>query len=280
MAAGSVKSNGVAVTSPPPCRYLGDGASRRTPACEKEARVEHGQQCPVHQWGYGWQDGTLTRERHRHRQHHAAVDRAAGLRRGSDRADPRRGTGHDARPGPARDLATRQAPESLGHDRVPVAHGPRRDPGGGAPPHKIAPQPRIGTAQWWELRPAWLALLAVVLVALIAAVAWLERPMPRPSMGLGSVHLWTPALLLTGIAAASLAITELAISGFAPDGSLPLLILACFAGGLVLTLLSGRPESGASAGRPRPGATRAARSPQNCRFLRPGPAPVVGQFSN
>lgn len=123
-------------------------------------------------------------------------------------------------------------------------------------PTGIAPQPGIGSAQWWELRPAWLAVLAVVLVALIAAVTWLERPMLRLPMGPGSAHQWTPALLLGGIAAASFALTKLAIGGFAPGGSLPLLILACYAGGLALTLLSGRPAPGPERTRPAPGPER------------------------
>ena len=47
------------------------------------------------------------------------------------------------------------------------------------------PQPAIGTAQWWELRPAQLALLTVVLVPLAMAVRWAERPMLRLPAGLG-----------------------------------------------------------------------------------------------
>ena len=41
----------------------------------------------------------------------------------------------------------------------------------------------IGTARWWELRPAWLVLLTAMLVALV--IMWLERPMRRLPAGIG-----------------------------------------------------------------------------------------------
>ena len=46
-------------------------------------------------------------------------------------------------------------------------------------PTGVLPQPAVGTAQWWELRPAWLALLTVVLVPLVMVVMRAERPMLR-----------------------------------------------------------------------------------------------------
>ena len=46
-------------------------------------------------------------------------------------------------------------------------------------PAGVMPQPAIGTARWWELRPAWFALLTVVLVPLVAAIMRAERPMSR-----------------------------------------------------------------------------------------------------
>jgi fucose 4-O-acetylase-like acetyltransferase len=113
-------------------------------------------------------------------------------------------------------------------------------------PAGVAPQPRFGSALWWELRPAWLALLAVVLVLLVAVVTWLERPMTRLPMGAGPVGPWSPVVLLLGMALAIPALARLAISGFAPGGSLPLLVLAAYVCCLVLTLLSGRPEPGAN----------------------------------
>jgi hypothetical protein len=41
----------------------------------------------------------------------------------------------------------------------------------------MMPQPAIGSAQWWALRPAWLGQLNVVLVPMIMAIMRAERPM-------------------------------------------------------------------------------------------------------
>lgn len=69
-------------------------------------------------------------------------------------------------------------------------------------PTGVMPQPAVGTAEWWELRPAWLALLTVVLVM---GVMWAERPMLRPPAGLGPSGPWSPVLLLFGRAPAEAA---------------------------------------------------------------------------
>ncbi len=107
----------------------------------------------------------------------------------------------------------------------------------------IMPQPAVGTAQWWELRPAWWALLTVVLAGLVMAVTWAERPMLRLPAGLGRPGRWSPVLLLTGIAALAAGLARLAIGGFAPGGHPPLLVLAACATGLVATLFTGRPPA-------------------------------------
>ncbi len=110
----------------------------------------------------------------------------------------------------------------------------------------VMPQPAVGTAEWWELRPAWLALLTVVLVPLVMAVMWAERPMLRLPAGLGPPGPWSPVLLGFGLAASMVGLARLAIAGFAPGGHLPALVLAACAAGLVATLLTGRapPASG------------------------------------
>jgi fucose 4-O-acetylase-like acetyltransferase len=109
-------------------------------------------------------------------------------------------------------------------------------------PHGLLPQPAIGTARWWELRPGWLALLAALLVLVIAGVTWLARPLRRLPMGIGPTGWWSPVALLLGIAVVIPALAKLAIDGFAPGGRLPLLILAGYCCGLAATLLSGRPD--------------------------------------
>lgn len=107
-------------------------------------------------------------------------------------------------------------------------------------PTGVMPQPAVGTAEWWELRPAWLALLTVVLVPLVMAVTWAERPMLRLPAGLGPPGPWSPVLLGFGLAASMVGLVRLAIAGFAPGGHLPALALAACAAGLVATLLTGR----------------------------------------
>jgi fucose 4-O-acetylase-like acetyltransferase len=110
-------------------------------------------------------------------------------------------------------------------------------------PTGVIPQPRIGSAQWWELRPAWIALLAVILVPLTAGLLWLHRPLLRVlPTGIGPGRRWSPAILLAGVSAAGFGLAKLAISGFAPGGRLPAPVLAAYACGLLLTLLSGSPS--------------------------------------
>ena len=47
-------------------------------------------------------------------------------------------------------------------------------------------------------------------------------------------------MLALGLAAAGVALTRIAVSGFAPGGSVPVATVAAYACGVVLTLLAGR----------------------------------------
>ena len=105
-------------------------------------------------------------------------------------------------------------------------------------PTGIMPQPAIGTAPWWGLRPVWFALLTVVLVPLVMAFKPAEWPPPWLSRGRGPSGPWSPMLLLAGIAAAMTGLARLAIAGFAPGGHLPVLILAVLAAGLTAIFLA------------------------------------------
>jgi fucose 4-O-acetylase-like acetyltransferase len=105
----------------------------------------------------------------------------------------------------------------------------------------IMPQPVIGSGEWWLTRLAWYGLLTVVLVTLIVAINWAERPMLRLPAGAGPPGWWSPVLLVAGTAAAIVGLTRLAIAGFAPSGHLPALALSAYAAGLIGTLLTGRP---------------------------------------
>jgi len=49
----------------------------------------------------------------------------------------------------------------------------------------LVPQPAIGTAWWWGLRPAWFEPVTVVLVPLVMAVMRAERPLSRVPAGIG-----------------------------------------------------------------------------------------------
>jgi len=106
-------------------------------------------------------------------------------------------------------------------------------------PTGLMPQASIGSAHWWLLRLAWFAALTLVLVPIVAAVTWAQQPLRLLPSGLGRVGPWSPALLVLGLAAAMTALTKLAISGFAPGGSVPWPVLAALAGGMLLALMSG-----------------------------------------
>jgi fucose 4-O-acetylase-like acetyltransferase len=107
-------------------------------------------------------------------------------------------------------------------------------------PTGLLPQPAVGSGEWFALRLAWFALLTAVLVPLVIAVTQAERPMIRLPVGLGRPGPWSPLLLLTGLVVSSVGLARLAISGFAPGGRPPGLILAACVAGLVATLFTGR----------------------------------------
>ena len=107
-------------------------------------------------------------------------------------------------------------------------------------PTRLMPQPAIGTAEWWELRPAWFALLTLVLIPLVLILDWAQRPMLRLPAGLGPAGPWSPALLLVGLTASMVGLARLAIAGFAPGGHPPLLVLAACVVGIAATLSTGR----------------------------------------
>ena len=108
-------------------------------------------------------------------------------------------------------------------------------------PTAVMPQPAIGSAQWWLTRPAWLGACTLILVPLVLAVMRAERPMLGFPAGIGPPGRWSGPMLLAGTAAAMTGLARLAIAGFAPGGAPPVLVLAAFGCGVVGTLFSGRP---------------------------------------
>ncbi len=113
----------------------------------------------------------------------------------------------------------------------------------------LMPQPAVGTPLWWALRPAWFALLIAVLVPLVLAVNWAERPMRALPSGIGQAGAWSPVLLAAGLSAVMTALARLAIAGFAPAGRLPVVVILAYVAGLALTLLAGRSPPAAAGGR-------------------------------
>ncbi len=116
-------------------------------------------------------------------------------------------------------------------------------------PSGILPQPAIGSAEWWALRPAWIAVLALILAPAAIWLARFERPLrrrPVPPLARPPAAL-APVLVATGVAAAGVALARIAISGFAPGGDVPVGTVAGYACGVILTLLAGRLASGKAA---------------------------------
>lgn len=111
-------------------------------------------------------------------------------------------------------------------------------------PTGVMPQPAIGSAAWLALRPAWIAVLAALLVPLSVGVMRAQRLLRLLPAGLGAVGWWSPVLVLCGLGAAMPALARLAISGFSPGGHLPVAVLALYACGLVAVMCSGRPPPG------------------------------------
>jgi peptidoglycan/LPS O-acetylase OafA/YrhL len=122
-------------------------------------------------------------------------------------------------------------------------------------PAGLMPQPAPGSGAWWELRPAWIAALAVVLAPLAIWLARFERPL-RERARPGPVA--APALTALGVAAAGVALARFAVYGFAPGGAVPVAAVAGYGGGVALILLAGMP---ARRGRARARSAVAAAAP-------------------
>ena len=146
-------------------------------------------------------------------------------------------------------------------------------------PTGVMPQPAVGSALWWETRPIWLGALALILVPVVLGVMRAERPMLRLPAGIGSPGRWSGPILLAGTAAAMYGLARLAISGFAPGGILPALVLAVFGCGVTGTLLSGRPKAGVRRNRAASrGIARRGRAGPTGRWRPPAPVHPAGMI--
>jgi Acyltransferase family len=223
----------------------------------------------IHQWGFSWLDGTLTRDRRRPLAMFSVgvVLLACLLAWGRFQVDMV-GAGNTNPPSVAL-LAYALAQAGLALALEPVVSrllATGRRPWRGVQrlnatvmnvylwhfvpavtvaiafyPTGLLPQPAIGTAEWWWLRLAWWALLTVVLVPLVLAVTRAERLLLRLPAGLGPAGPWSPAILLAGLAAVSFGLARLAIGGLAPGGRPPGWVLVSCAAGLIAILCTGRP---------------------------------------
>jgi fucose 4-O-acetylase-like acetyltransferase len=134
-------------------------------------------------------------------------------------------------------------------------------------PWGVVPQPAIGSAGWWALRPAWIAVLALVLTPAAIWLARFELPLRRrPGADAGAAPppamlapAWSSALsavlIAAGIVVEVVAIARIAIDGFAPAGSVPAGTIAGYGCGVMLVFLAGRlayrqPGQLKAAGRP------------------------------
>jgi hypothetical protein len=113
-------------------------------------------------------------------------------------------------------------------------------------PLGLFPQPPIGSGTWWLARLEWLAVLSLVTSAELVVLWWKRAffvaplPMARSPLPIR----WTEPILLTGTAAAAVALSRFAADGFAPDAKFPVVTSLLFAGGLALMALEGtRPRT-------------------------------------
>ncbi|KWX03887.1 hypothetical protein TH66_12680 [Carbonactinospora thermoautotrophica] len=116
----------------------------------------------------------------------------------------------------------------------------------------LFPQPPVGSPLWWVLRLLWVLVLAVVMVPLVAVLGRVERSPRRPvPPGVPPrAGAWPVAV---GVAAAAGGVFLLGLKSFhgVGPGGLPVAGLAPYAAGLLLLLVApwaGRPRSRCSTG--------------------------------
>jgi fucose 4-O-acetylase-like acetyltransferase len=235
----------------------------------------------IHQWGFAWEDGTLTRSRWRPVALAAAgavllggllawspfpVNMVGTTGGGVNNTVPpsvallafaavQAGVLLAAEPAAARLLARAGLWRRVSwlNDRVLTVYLWHMTPVVVAAvalyPTGILAQPAIGSAGWWALRPAWIAVLAVIGVPEAVWLARFERPLVRwPTASLSHSPALAAGLVAVGAAAAGVALARIAISGFAPGGDVPVGTVVGYGCGVAATLLAGRLASGQPAG--------------------------------
>ncbi|MFD5536583.1 acyltransferase [Streptomyces sp. NPDC127079] len=101
----------------------------------------------------------------------------------------------------------------------------------------LAPEPGVGSGAWWALRVPWLLVLGLALAGVVAALGPLERALAvlyeRTGPDAGLRRAWP---LWLGLALDVVALSRLAVRGFAPDGRFPALPALGLALGTALVL--------------------------------------------
>ncbi|GAA4611985.1 acyltransferase [Actinoallomurus liliacearum] len=107
-------------------------------------------------------------------------------------------------------------------------------------PTGLLPSVPIGSPAWLRQRLIWVVTLTVVFVPIALALRPAERLTPaRRRTDIGSLRREAWPLLTTGVAAVAVALAQVAAHGFAPSGRLPLPVLAAYAAGVLLLIAAG-----------------------------------------
>lgn len=126
----------------------------------------------------------------------------------------------------------------------------------------VMPQPTVGTAEWWVLRPAWIGCVAVLLSPLLL-LRRLRRPANQQSDNESGVAETYPTaqraapLLWAAIGLTSFALARFAIAGFAPDGRAPIAAAVIYGAGILLVAADAALPSRRSAAPPPAAAVEA-----------------------
>jgi hypothetical protein len=106
-------------------------------------------------------------------------------------------------------------------------------------PTGVLPSAPIGSSAWLVQRLIWVATLTILFLPMAMALRSVERLAPASS-GVGLLPQAASPLLAAGVGMAGLALAEIAGQGFAPSGRLPLTVLAVYATGILLLTAAGR----------------------------------------
>jgi len=101
-------------------------------------------------------------------------------------------------------------------------------------PTRWMPQPTVGSAEWWFLRPAWMAALALLLAPLVVMSRRIRRPARPGSGAVERAPRGFPPLLWAASGLTSFALARFAIAGFAPDGRPPVEAVVAYTAGVLL----------------------------------------------